>query len=266
MKITKLIGAKRIRPAAERAADSKRRKKVYSGKNYAPQGVIICSDKKAFLGMEHKTPPELSDDLIAKLKDISKHGLWYEGDGGDIPYTEHLFGPKRNYSGGFDDNLDKMKFSAHPPEFISALFSNLPPESIADYIVGNGTILEAMHAAGNKISSLKDGPAPTKEIIKSFLRSISNPMHRLDFLKMANELATKENAEYFIKVGAEEMWPSNWKNYPNPAGKIAKKANDYRDTWLASKSPNGLYVIGAGHLIAIAEYGKYKIIGGNAIQ
>ncbi len=61
-----------------------------SQKNYAPQGVIICSDKRAFLGMDHGKKPKLSDDLIARLKDISKHGLWYEGDGGDIRFTEHL--------------------------------------------------------------------------------------------------------------------------------------------------------------------------------
>jgi hypothetical protein len=243
------------------------RENIMSQKNYAPQGVIICSDKRAFLGMDHGKKPKLSDDLIAKLKDISKHGLWYEGDGGDIPYTEHLFGPKRNYSGGFDDNLLKS-IKGHPPEFISALFSNDPPEKMAKHIVGNGTILEAMYAAGNQISSLKKAPRPTKETIKDFLKSISNPSRGLNFLEMADEKATMENAENFIKTVAKEMWPSNWESYPNPAGKVAKKANDNRDKWLASKSgrPNGVYVIGAGHLISISKFGGYKIIGGELIK
>ncbi len=234
---------------------------------YAPQGVIICSDKKAFLGMDHGVKPELSDDLIARLKDISKHGLWYEGDGGDIRFTEHLFGSKRNYSGGFDDHLDKS-ITGHPPEFISALFSNDPPEKMAPHIVGNGTILEAMFAAGDKISSLKGPTHPiSKKTIKDFLISISNPSRGLDFLEMADEKATRENAENFIKTVAKEMWPSNWEDYPNPAGKVAKKANDYRDEWLASsQSPNGVYVIGAGHLKAIKKYGRYKIIGGASIK
>ena len=234
---------------------------------YAPYGVIICSNRKAFLGMKHKTKPILSVDLIAKLKDISKHGLWYEGDGSDIPYTAHLFGPKRNYSGGFDDLIGES-VEGHPPEFLYALFSNEPPESTAIDIVGNGTILEAMYAAGNKISYLKSAPRPSKQTIKDFLISISNPSRGLNFLEMADEKATMENAENFIKTVAKEMWPSNWESYPNPAGKVAKKANDNRDKWLASKSgrPNGVYVIGAGHLISISKFGGYKIIGGELIK
>jgi hypothetical protein len=237
-----------------------------SRKNYAPNGVIICSDKKAFLGMTHGQTPELSDDLITRLKDISKHGLWYEGDGGDIPHTEHLFGPKSNYSGGFDDLIIKS-IIGHPPEYLYALFSNEPPESIASYIEGNGTILEAMYAAGDKISYLK-GRRPTKQIIKHFLKNISNPSKKIDFLKMANEKATMENAIRFIKIGAKEMWPDDpagkWKSYPNPAGKVAKKATvDNGDKWRASsKSPNGVYVIGKDHLIAIAKFGNWRIIGG----
>ena len=233
-----------------------------SQKNYAPHGVIICSDKKAFLGMNHGFKPVLSGDLIAKLKDISKHGLWYEGDGGDIPYTAHLFGPKANYSGGFD-NLISESITGHPPEFLYALFSNDPPESTAKDIVGNGTILDAMYAAGNQISYIKSGPRPSKETIKEFLISISNPFRELDFLEMANEKATMENAKTFIKTVNKEMWPSNWKDYPNPAGKVAKKATvDYGDKWRASsKSPDGVYVIGKDHLIAIAKFGNWKIIG-----
>ena len=236
-------------------------------KNYAPQGVIICSDKKAFLGMDHGKPPLLSVDLIVKLTGIKEHGLWYEGNGGDIKVTENLFGPKSNYTGGFDSNLD-TSIKGHPPEFLSALFSNNPPDSVAKYIVGSGTILEAMVIAGNNISSLKGTTHRiSKQCVIDFLQSISNPLHKLDFLEMANEKASLFNAKKFINIGAKEMWPSNWESYPNPAGKIAKKANDYRDKWLSStKSPNGVYVIGAGHLKAIAKYGNYKIIGGEAIE
>lgn len=240
-------------------------KNIANKKNYAPYGVIICSNKKAFLGMKHGKKPVLSVDLIAKLKDISKHGLWYEGDGSDIPYTAHLFGPKRNYSGGFDDLIGES-IKGHPPEFLYALFSNEPPESTAVDIVGNGTILDAMFDAGNKISYLKSAPRPSKETIKEFLISISNPFRGLDFLEMANEKATINNAKTFIKTVNEDMWPSNWENYPNPAGKVAEKATSYGDRWRASsKSPNGVYVIGNGHLIDIAKFGRYKIIDGSRI-
>jgi hypothetical protein len=239
-----------------------------SQKNYAPNGVIICSDKKAFLGMSHGKRPVLSSDLITRLKDISKHGLWYEGGGSDIPVVQHLFGSKSNYSGGFDD-LRSKSVRGHPPEFLYALFSNFPPESTAKDIVGNGTILDAMVAAGNEISYLKDSSthSVSKKTVEDFLKSISNPSHKLDFLQMANEKATRQNAIKFVKTGAKEMWPFNWKSYPNPAGKVAKKVTDDGDKWLASsKSPNGVYVIGKGHLINVAKFGNYKIIGGASMN
>ena len=47
------------------------------------------------------------------------------------------------------------------------------------------------------------------------------------------------------------MWPSNWEQYPNRAGKIARAATvDTRDQYLATRKA-GVYVVGAGHLKAV---------------
>ena len=234
-------------------------------KNYAPQGIIFLSNNKAFVGMDHGKLPLISKDLFERLLPIAKLGLYYEGisNGPDQKIMEPLLG---KYTGGFDYMAEKS-IIGHPPEFLYALFSNNPPESISNYITdttGKKTIFEMMIKAGSKISSLKKR-TPNAETVKQFLTSIST--RKIDFLDMAiNTKATKDNAIKFIKLGASEMWPSNWESYPNPAGKVAKKANDFRDNWCVKKSPNGLYTIGSGHLLTIAKMTHKKIVDGSKIE
>jgi len=236
-------------------------------KEYAPQGVLIVNEgKKAFVGMDHGEVPLISKDLLVRLLPIAELGLYYEGisNGPDQKIMEPLLG---KYTGGFDYMAEKS-ISGHPPEFLYALFSNKPPESISDYITdttGKKTIFEMMIKAGNDISSLKKARPPNAETVKKFLTSIST--RKIDFLGMAFlNIATKDNVIRFIKLGASQMWPTNWESYPNPAGKVAKKANDFRDNWCATKSPNGLYTIGSGHLLTIAKMTRKKIIDGSDIQ
>jgi hypothetical protein len=238
-----------------------------SGKfKFAPQGVIFISDNKAFVGMDHGKLPLLSEDLIDRLLPIVKLGMYYEGPAGgpDQKIIEPLFG---KYDDGFD-YMAEQTIKNHPPEFLYALFSNNPPESISSYITdttGRKTIFEMMVKAGNDISSLKKARPPNAETIRKFLTSIST--RKIDFLGMAvHNIATEDNVIRFIKLGASQMWPTNWESYPNPAGKVAKKANDFRDNWCATKSPNGLYTIGSGHLLTIAKMTRKKIIDGSDIQ
>jgi hypothetical protein len=63
-------------------------------------------------------------------------------------------------------------------------------------------------------------------------------------------VATKENVDKFIGRGEQLMWPKNWEQYPNPAGKLALKANDYRDKWLLSQT-EGVYFVGSDHIKAL---------------
>jgi hypothetical protein len=233
--------------------------------NFAPQGVIFISNRKAFVGMDHGHLPLISEDLLNKLILIANKNLYYEGlkGGPDAKLTEPLFG---KYDDGFDYVMTRS-IVGHPPEFLYALFSNNPPESISDYITNpTKSIFDAMVNAGFKISSMKKNK-PTARTVESFLTSISDRRKKIDFLKIAKETkATPQNAINFIRMGAAEMWPANWESYPNPAGKIAKKANDYRDIWVTRNGPDGLYTIGSGHLLAISKISGKPIIDGKDIQ
>lgn len=239
--------------------------KLFDKTKFAPQGVIFISQRKAFIGMRHGILPLISKDLIDKLLPISELGLYYEGPSGgtDQNIMEPLLG---KYKDSFD-SMSVESLTIHPPEFLYALFSNNPPESISSYITNPElTLYEAMLKAGYNISSMKRIP-PTQTTIDIFLKSISNPSKKIDFLDIAKKtMATSKNAVKFIKLGNSEMWPSNWSSYPNPAGKVAKKANDFRDNWLTNKSPDGLYTIGSGHLFAISKIADRLIIDGQQIK
>ena len=240
-----------------------------SKKLFAPRGVLFVSANKAFVGMDHiqskqGKPPLISSDIFDRLLPIAKLGLYYEGiKGADVKMTEPLFG---KYKASWDDMAEKA-ISGHPPGFLYALFSNDPPEDISPLITdttGKKTIFEMMIKAGNKISSLKNR-TPNAETVRKFLTSISS--NKIDFLGMAiNTKATEDNAIKFIKMGASEMWPNvpegRWRSYPNPAGKVAEKANDFRDKWVTTKGPNGLYTIGSGHLLTIAKISRKKMVDG----
>jgi hypothetical protein len=234
--------------------------------NYAPHGVLFVSDKKVFVGMDHGKLPLISPDLFKNIISIAEIGLYYEGMSGspDVKLTEPLFG---KYTSGFD-YMAENSIRGHPSQYLYALFSNNPPESVSSYIVSNkkgDSIFNAMVKAGNKISSLKKSK-PNAKTVKEFLTSISST--NINFLKIALESeATEENAIEFIKLGANEMWPhGTWQNYSTNAGKVAKKANDFRDSWCAKKGPDGLYTIGSGHLFAISSLTNKPIIDGSGIQ
>jgi len=240
--------------------------KLTNKKNYAPQGVIFISDEKAFVGMDHiqskqGKPPLISSDIFDRLLPIAKLGLYYEGiKGADVKMTEPLFG---KYEASWDDMAVK-NVRGHPSEFLYALFSNDPPESLSNLIVGPKTIFDAMVSAGVKISSFKKRGFDEKTV-KKFLISISSS--EIDFLTLSFQKANKQNAEQFLKMGGAEMWPKGeWEKYPNPAGKVAEKASDFRDKWCAKSSPAGLYTIGAGHLFAISKFTGAPIIGGESIK
>ena len=85
--------------------------------------------------------------------------------------------------------------------------------------------------------------------LKKFLSMASEGKY--DFVKMSQQPATQENLTRFLKAGEALMWPSNWEQYPNKAGKIAKAATvDVRDQYLATRKA-GVYVTGSGHLKAV---------------
>jgi hypothetical protein len=102
----------------------------------------------------------------------------------------------------------------------------------------------------------------TSQALQKFLQMTSEGKY--DFLKMSQQPATQENLTHFLKAGEALMWPNNWEQYPNKAGKIAKAATvDVRDQYLATRKA-GVYVTGSGHLKAVQNItGKQGVTEGN---
>jgi hypothetical protein len=74
-----------------------------------------------------------------------------------------------------------------------------------------------------------------------------------DFVEMAKEKATQANVEKFLSAGEELMWPDeDWEDYPNKAGKMAKKANSQRQMFVANQD-SGVYVMGSDHIEEIQK-------------
>jgi hypothetical protein len=72
---------------------------------------------------------------------------------------------------------------------------------------------------------------------------------------MAQENATKENVKDFLMAGEDLMWPDNWDQYPNNAGKLAKKVSDQRQEFLL-KQPSGVFFVGSDHIKDLKKKSK----------
>lgn len=228
--------------------------------SYAPTGVIF-NGNAAYVGQTHGKPIELSSDLKGKIQDLaSKHGAWYEGNGADRAHTKDLI---TKWEGSWDDVAAKA-IKGYPPEFLYVLFSNVDANDTLKRIGADpkSTIFDQILKNQDSGKFFPDRNYDAKTLAK-FLEMVSQEGN--DFREMAEQPATENNVRKFIKTGERLMWPSDWERYPNPAGKVAKKANDYRDDWLVDRK-SGVYVMGAGHLLSIAKKGGFKLIGGERIN
>ena len=99
--------------------------------------------------------------------------------------------------------------------------------------------------------------------LKKFLEEMSEK--GINFINLSKQPATQENLQSFINKGEQLTWPSNWQEYPNKAGKLARRETILRDQWLIKEAPSGLYFIGSGHLKDIAKMANKKIIDGSEI-
>ena len=235
---------------------------ITESKSEAPNGVIFDGPNKAYVGVEHGNPITLSNELAEKIKLIGqKYGYFYEGGGGDKKNVKKYFGEK--YKSGWDDDFIKS-IKGYPVEFLYTLFTNtnvnkqkqnLPRE--------NSTIFDSIIKNQKKFSYMKDREYDAKTLTK-FLEICSENGN--DFVKMSKEQATKENVIKFLDAGEKLMWPKNWEEYPNKAGKLVKKAEDSRNGYLLEQD-SGVYFMGAGHLKELRDLKKtLKIIGGENIH
>lgn len=230
----------------------------------APQGVIFKGNKVAFVGEEHGTPIKLSPDILQRVQDIGKkYGYWYEGSGGGADNNKKNFGDRSNYEGSWDDEF-REDVDGYPIEFIYTLFSNPEVNGQKENLIDPKlSIFDSILKNQKKFSFFKDREYSSAQL-KEFLTKASES--DTNFMELSRQPATKENAASFIDKGDKLMWPKNWEEYPNNAGKLAKKANDMRDEFLLSRT-EGVYFAGSGHLKNLITLdSSLKMIGGEKIE
>jgi murein DD-endopeptidase MepM/ murein hydrolase activator NlpD len=223
------------------------------------ESAIFLNPNTVIVGQQHGRPLELSPKILKKVQAIAaQHGAWYEGNGTDQGYTK---GQIDRYVGSWDDEVAKTA-NSNDPKWLYVLFANVDENNRVQQvgIDPNDTIFNRL------LDTAKDnsfqGIGYTSQALQKFLQIASEGKY--DFLKMSQRPATQKNLTRFLKAGEALMWPSNWEQYPNKAGKIAKAATvDVRDQYLATRKA-GVYVVGAGHLKAVKNIlGKQDMAEGN---
>jgi GNAT superfamily N-acetyltransferase len=210
------------------------------------ESAVFLNPDTVVVGQEHGQPLELSPDTLKKVQAIAaKHGAWYEGNGTDRSYTK---GQIDRYAGSWDDEVAKTA-SPNDPKWLYVLFANVDENNRVKRVGVDpkDTIFNRLMDSAQDNSF--QGIGFTALALKKFLSMASEGKY--DFVKMSQQPATQENLTRFLKAGEDLMWPSNWEQYPNKAGKIAKAATvDVRDQYLATRKA-GVYVTGGGHLKAV---------------
>ena len=207
---------------------------------------VFLNPNTVVVGQAHGQPLELSPDTLKKIQAIAaKHGAYYEGNGTDRSYTK---GQIDRYVGSWDDEVAKTA-SPNDPKWLYVLFANVDENNRVQRVGVDpkDTIFNQLLATAKDNSF--QGIGYTSQALQKFLQMSSEGKY--DFVKMSQQPATQENLTRFLKAGEALMWPSNWEQYPNKAGKIAKAATvDVRDQYLATRKA-GVYVTGSGHLKAV---------------
>jgi len=210
------------------------------------ESAVFLNPTTVIVGQAHGQSLELSTNTLKQIQAIAaKHGAYYEGNGTDRAYTK---GQIDRYVGSWDDEVAKTA-SPNDPKWLYVLFANVDANNRVQRVGVDpkDTIFNRLLATAKDNSF--QGIGYTSQALQKFLQMASEGKY--DFLKMSQQPATQENLTRFLKAGEALMWPSNWEQYPNKAGKIAKAATvDVRDQYLATRKA-GVYVTGSGHLKAV---------------
>jgi hypothetical protein len=210
---------------------------------------VLFADNKAFIGAEHGKPINLPEGDKKKVKSLAgKHGVWYEGAGGDIEPNKALFS-REDYEGSWDEAMTES-VKGYPPEFLSTLFTNVAANKQKQHLANpSQTIFASIMNAQDKVGYLKDRKF-SEATLRKFLKACSSV--GLDFVTMSQKKATPANVGYFLDAGERLMWPKDWEKYPNAAGKVMRKLEEARIKFLKN-APAGVYVVGKDHLPLLAR-------------
>ena len=222
------------------------------------ESAVFLNPTTVIVGQAHGQPLELSPNTLKQIQAIAaKHGAYYEGNGTDRAYTK---GQIDRYVGSWDDEVAKTA-NPNDPKWLYVLFANVDANNRVQRVGVDpkDTIFNRLLATAKDNSFQSIGY--TSQALQKFLQMSSEGKY--DFVKMSQQPATQENLTRFLKAGEALMWPNNWEQYPNKAGKIAKAATvDVRDQYLATRKA-GVYVTGSGHLKAVQNItGKQGVAEG----
>lgn len=239
--------------------------------NKAPQGVLFLNTKKVLVGDNHHDSVELSKDLFNSILTIgTEYGFYGEGKGIEFnpgvmssEIYKALKDAKATYKKSWDDKVKIPNDEKYV--YIATVFSN-PTENnrvprLLSKVKDSDTIFDLLSREVN--NHTQPGLNLGAIDLKKFLEEMSEK--GINFINLSKQPATQENLQSFINKGEQLTWPSNWQEYPNKAGKLARRETILRDQWLIKEAPSGLYFIGSGHLKDIAKMANKKIIDGSEI-
>ena len=239
-------------------------REVLKGADKAPYGVIFFGDNKILVGDNHKNPIEFSQDLFDKIFNIGKqHGYYGEGSGiSNNPAVKNSEIYKALIDAEATDkgSWDKLIKVPNKSDFLYAIFANVKANNRLQQLLAatskGDTVYDVLQKTRNDWAATE---GTSSSDLGKFLQDASGTY---DFIKLSKELATKESINNFLNSGEKDMWPSNWEDYPNPSGKVARRATKFRDEWLIKAGP-GVYFVGDGHLKDISKMDGGKEIIGN---
>ena len=236
-----------------------------------PYGVLFLKNKNgedthAIVGTPHHDSPEIPDHVMDRINNIrKKHGMYYEGNGGDIKYHEHLFGPKKAYSGTWQGTSIDRK---NPSDWIhTVLFSNHIENNAVNRIMAHhkqgDTIIDTVRRSGYNLATYetKGGSyQPPAQHLHDYFDKIG-------MSREANKPTTKDSLTKFLNKGEKRTWPENWLTNKNPAPTIARQMVYARQNNIFSK-PGGVFIAGAGHVPAAKQRAidngiDHEMIGGS---
>jgi hypothetical protein len=224
-----------------------------------PYGVLFLKDKNgndthAIVGTPHHDSPEIPQHVLQRIDAIKqKHGMYYEGDGGDVKYHHSLFGTKKEYVGSWQGiEINRKK----PPEWIhTVLFSNHKENDAVGKIMGHhqpgDTIVDTIRRSGYNLATFetKGGPyQPSKDDLHNFLNKVGMGDD-------ANKPSTEKNLGKFLNRGEKRMWPKDWLTNKGAAPSAAREMVYSRQDNIFNK-PGGVFIAGAGHVPAAEQRAK----------
>jgi GNAT superfamily N-acetyltransferase/phage gp37-like protein len=213
--------------------------------------VLFIGNDTAIVGQEHGKRLQLSDSDAERVQAIAqRHGAWYEGNGMDRKLTQGIID---DYEGSWDDDLLSPAIKGYPAPFLYVLFSNIKENDTVEGKIGSdpeSTIFDRIIDTQPSTNYFPDRKFDA-ETLQKFLQAVSEGPY--DFVQMSQAPATESNVRRFFTMGEQLMWPDNWEQYPNRAGRVAKSVNDLRDRFLASRK-QGVYVAGSDHLQAVKQF------------